>query len=156
MAEDFDQVVVENDSIKNRYLTFTIDNDEYGIEISKILDVINMKPVTKVPQNPDYIEGIINLRGDIIGILNVRKRFLKPYKEPDDFTCIVVIEHGGYELGLIVDNVNDVLTIDEDNISPPPNAKLNHYNRYIRNIGRHEDKIKLLLDLDKLLTTDEY
>jgi purine-binding chemotaxis protein CheW len=146
---------VKEDTTKNRYLTFNIDTDEYGIEIAYVKEIIEMAPVTHVPRQMDYAEGIINLRGDIIGVLNVRKRFLKAVKPYDEHTCIVVIEYADFSLGLIVDNVNEVINIEETAVSAPPNAKLNHYNQYIRNIGRVNDNVILLLDLDKFLQQEQ-
>ena len=139
------------DTTKDRYMTFNIDSEEYGLEISSVKEIIEMVPITHVPESPEFVEGIINLRGDIIGVLDVRKRFCKdpiPYNEQ---TCIIVVEHCDYTLGLIVDSVNEVMTINEENISPPPSAKINHYNQYIRSIGQVENEVVLLLDLEKLL-----
>jgi len=140
---------------KDRYMTFNIDSEEYGLEISSVKEIIEMVPITRVPDSPEYVEGIINLRGDIIGVLDVRKRFSKIPKAYDAQTCIIVVEHEEYVLGLIVDSVNEVATIAESSIAAPPNAKLNHYNQYIRNIGRiNETEVVLLLDLEKLLQQD--
>lgn len=144
----------EEDTTKNKYLTFEIDNEEYGVEIANIKEIISMCAITRVPETPPYVEGIINLRGDIIPVINVRTRFVKEAKEYDELTCIVVIEYMNYTLGLIVDNVQEVLYIDENKIAPPPNAKLTHHNQYIRNIGNTGKKVKLLLDLDKFLFQD--
>ena len=141
---------------KDRYMTFNIDSEEYGLEISSVKEIIEMVPITRVPDSPDYVEGIINLRGDIIGVLDVRKRFSKIPKPYDAQTCIIVVEHEEYVLGLIVDSVNEVATIAESSIAAPPNAKLNHYNQYIRNIGRiNDNEVVLLLDLEKLLQQQE-
>ncbi len=141
----------EEDTTKDKYLTFVIDVEEYGIEIANIKEIISVCPITKVPETPSYVEGIINLRGDIIPVIDVRKRFMKEPKEYDELTCIVVIEYGAYTLGLIVDNVREVMHIEEENILPPPSAKLNYYNQFIKNIGRVGDEIKFLMDLDRFL-----
>ncbi|MCL2351191.1 MAG: chemotaxis protein CheW [Firmicutes bacterium] len=143
-----------SDTVKDRYLTFYIDSEQYGIEISDVQTLISMTAITKIPDNPDYVEGIINLRGEIIGVLDIRKRFQKPPKEYDELTCIIVIAYGGLTLGLIVDSVNEVITIAEDSIVPPPSAKLNSYNRFIRNIANVEGGVKLLLDLERLLARE--
>ena len=142
------------DTIKDQYLTFEIDNEDYGIGIANIKEIISVSPITKVPHTPDYVKGIINLRGDIIAVIDVRKRFLKEEKEYDELTCIVVIEYGEFSLGLIVDNVKEVLYIYEDSVVSPPSAKLNYANQFIKNIGKVGDEIKLILDLDKLLAQD--
>lgn len=141
----------EKDTTKDLYMTFNIDNEIYGIEIASIKEIIEMVPITRVPESPDYVLGIINLRGDIVGVLDVRKRFMKEPKAYDTQTCIIVVEHKEYVLGLIVDSVNEVLTIEESKISAPPSAKLNHHNQFIRNIGQLESGVVLLLDLEKLL-----
>ena len=144
---------IGEDTTKDKFLTFIIDDEEYGVEIAKIREIISICKITKVPESPDYVEGIINLRGDIVPVINVRKRFSKIWKEYDELTCIVVIEYSGYKIGLIVDSVNEVVYIHEENILPPPSSKINYYNQFIRNIGRVEEKVKLLLDLDKLLAS---
>ncbi|MDR1560208.1 MAG: chemotaxis protein CheW [Clostridiales bacterium] len=155
MAEQAETEAVGGvDTTKDRFMTFYIDTEEYGLEISAVKEIIEMVPITRIPDSPEYVKGIINLRGDIIGVLDVRKRFSKNPKAYDEQTCIIVVEYGEFTLGLIVDSVNEVMTIEEANISVPPNAKLNHYNQYIRNIGQVEHGVVLLLDLDKLLQQD--
>ncbi len=146
--------VVVEDSIKDQYLTFEIAGEDYGIEIANISEIIPIRPITKVPDMPNYIEGITNLRGELIGVLDVRKRFGLPPKEYDDFTCILVIFHEDYKLGLIVDAVKETATIQEENMTVPPSAKLNHVNFYVRSIGRVGGAVKLLLDLDKFLAQE--
>ena len=159
MAKEYDpllnmEIEVE-DSIKDQYLTFEIDGEDYGLEIACIEEIIKMQAITKVPEMPYYIEGLINLRGDLIGVLDVRKRFGKAPKEYDDATCIIVIMHKEYNLlGLIVDEVKETVTIQEQYISPPPSAKLSHANFYVRNIGMVDKDVKLLLDLERFLNQD--
>ena len=153
MAEfDENTAAGENDdTTKDRFLTFNIDSEAYGLEISSVKEIIEMVPITNVPESPEFVEGIINLRGDIIGVLDVRKRFLKTPRPYDGQTCIIVVEYEDNNLGLIVDSVNEVINIKDDNVSAPPSAKLNHYNQYIRNIGQTGNGVVLLLDLEKLL-----
>ncbi|MCL2603927.1 MAG: chemotaxis protein CheW [Defluviitaleaceae bacterium] len=148
-----------DDTIKDQYLTFAIDNEDYGVGISNVKEIVGMDTITKVPEMPDFVEGIINLRGELIGVLDVRKRFNIPPKEYDEETCIIVIiadkvEEGLGKLGFIVDAVRETAIIPEDKISPPPNARLRSVNQFIRNIGRVGDEIKLLLDLEKFLAQD--
>ena len=143
--------ILELDTIKNMFFIFEIDGEDYGVEVAYVKEIIPTKPITKVPHLPNFIEGIINLRGDLIGVLDVRKRFGKMPKEYDEETCIVVIEVNQYNLGLIVDKVNAAYTIPPQNVAPPPSAKLNSYNQFIRNIGQTADGVKLLLDLEKFL-----
>ena len=140
-----------DDTTRDQYLTFEIDGEDYGVSISDIKEIISICPITLVPETPEYVEGIINLRGDIIPVIEVRKRFGKPTKEYDSQTCIVVVEHSIFTIGLIVDSVKEVMYIDSANVLPPPSAKLNHHNLFVRNIGRVGDEVKLLLDLEKFL-----
>lgn len=149
------QEVVEEDTTKDKFLTFVIDAEEYGIEIANIKEIISICAITQVPECPSYVKGIINLRGDIIPVIDVRNRFMKESKEYDELTCIVVIEYGEYSLGLIVDNVKEVMFINEENILPPPSAKLNHYNQFIKNIGRIGERIVLLMDLGRFLSQED-
>ncbi|MDR1532694.1 MAG: chemotaxis protein CheW [Clostridiales bacterium] len=146
----------EEDTTKDQYLTFDIDEETYGIEIANVKEIIGVSTVsiTKVPDTPVYLKGIMNLRGDIIPVIDVRTRFMKPERPYDELTCIVVIVYGNYIIGLIVDNVREVMHIDESNVFPPPNAKLNRYNQFIRNIGMTDGNINLLLDLDRFLEQD--
>jgi len=144
-----------DDTMKDQYLTFIIDGEDYGVEIAYVREIIKIQPITRVPEMPNFVEGIINLRGDLIGVLDVRKRFNKPSKEHDDDTCIIVIHYSEFTLGLIVDAVQETTTIREDIMAPPPNAKLSFANQFIRNIGRFSDEdVKLLLDLEKFLDQD--
>ena len=146
---------MELDTIKDMFFIFEIDDEEYGIEVANVKEIISIfsggKKITKVPQLPSFIEGIYSLRGVLIGVLDVRKRFGKEPKEYDDETCIVVVMYNQYTLGLIVDRVKAAHTIPPDSVAPPPSAKLNSYNQFIRNIGKTADGVKLLLDLEKFL-----
>jgi len=156
MAEDQNLIdgIEQDDTIKNQYLTFRIEDEDYGVELSYVKEIIKIKPITRVPEMPSFIEGLVNLRGELIGVLDVRKRFGKPSKEYDVETCIIVIVYEAYTLGLIVDAVQETMTIPESMISPPPSAKLNFSNQFIRNIGKVKDDVKLLLDLEKFLSHD--
>jgi len=145
------QTTHQEDTIKNRYLTFIIDGEDYGIEIAYVKEIIPIQKITKIPEMPEYIEGILNLRGDLIGVVDVRKRFSMIPKEYDEDTCVIVIIYTDFTLGLIVDAVQETSTINEDRMSPPPSAKLSFANQFIRNIGRVGDEVKLLLDLEKFL-----
>ncbi|SPF51464.1 Chemotaxis signal transduction protein (fragment) [Candidatus Desulfosporosinus infrequens] len=113
-----------------------------------------MQPITEIPEMPEYIKGIINLRGKIIPVMDVRLRFRKPFREYNDRTCIVVIEISEVSVGLIVDSVSEVIAIpDEEIVAPPSMAK--EGNRYIKGIGKVGTDVKLLLDSDKLLNDTE-
>jgi purine-binding chemotaxis protein CheW len=139
------------DTTKDKYLTFIIDGEDYGIDICHVIEIITISAITWVPETSEELKGIINLRGSIIPVIDVRLKFKKPEKEYDELTCIIVIEYDKYTVGLIVDTVNEVLKIPEYAISSPPNAKLKYQNQFIKNIGKVEGKVQLLLDLDKFL-----
>ncbi len=145
--EDVDVV----DEAKDQFLTFLVENEIFGVEIDYIKEIIKVCNITKIPHSKEYLKGIINLRGDIIPVIDVRKRFLKNHKDYDDLTCIIVIEYEGDTLGLIVDEVREVMFIYEKNIAPPPNAKHNFTNRFIKNIGRTSSGVKLIIDLNNFV-----
>jgi purine-binding chemotaxis protein CheW len=146
--------IIVEDTIKDQYLTFEIDGEDYGIEIANVKEIIKMQTITRVPDMTYFIEGVTNLRGDLIGVLDVRKRFGKPPKEYDEATCIIVIMYMDYLLGIIVDAVKETATIPEADIAPPPSAKLSAVNHFVRAIGRVNGAIKLLLDLERFLIQD--
>ncbi len=141
----------EEDTTKDLYLTFDINGEYFAIDVINIKEIITMCAVTLVPEAPDYVKGIINLRGDIVPVISVRARFGIEEIEYDEATCIVVLDFDEYIIGLIVDKVEGVLTIPEENISLPPHVKLSHSNQFIKSVGRTEVGVKLILDIYKLL-----
>jgi purine-binding chemotaxis protein CheW len=142
------------DTQKGKFLTFLLGNEFYGMEIEFVKEIVSMQPITEVPELPEYIRGIINLRGKIIPVMDVRARFKKPFREYDDRTCVIVIDVKNLSVGLIVDSVSEVLSIPDNEIVPPPEIG-REGNRYIKAIGKVENEIKLLLDCDKLLNENE-
>ncbi|NLJ89456.1 MAG: purine-binding chemotaxis protein CheW [Clostridiales bacterium] len=149
-----DDFYLEEDTQKDKYLIFNLGNEFYGIEIKNVIEIIGMQPITPVPELPEYINGIINLRGKIIPVMDVRTRFKMPKIEYDDRTCIIVVDVDDISIGLIVDIVAEVITIEEENIVLPP-ENTRKYNRYIKGIGKLNNEVRLLLDCHKLLTEDE-
>lgn len=149
-----DIVDMEEDTQRGKYLTFVLDNESYGIGINNVTEIIGIQPITLVPELPDYIRGIINLRGKIIPVMDVRLRFRKIFREYNDRTCIIVIDINELAIGLIVDSVSEVLIIPDQDIIPPPNLnKVN--NKYIKGIGKTGSEVKLILDCDKLISDNE-
>ncbi|MDR0958016.1 MAG: chemotaxis protein CheW [Clostridiales bacterium] len=142
----------EYDATKDLYLSFKVDEEEYAIGVIQVKELVPICAITVVPDTPDFLKGIVNLRGDIVPVINVRTRFRKEEIPYDENTCIIVIYHEDYIMGLIVDQVVGVYTIMPEDIAPPPHAKLSYSNMFVRNIGKANDGLKLLLDLDKLLT----
>ncbi|MCK9216649.1 MAG: chemotaxis protein CheW [Firmicutes bacterium] len=156
MTDYIDETIeMEEDTQKGRFLTFSLGNESYGIEIKYVTEIVGIQAITEIPELPEYVRGIINLRGQIIPVMDVRLRFKKEPKEYTDRTCVIVINVKDVSIGLIVDSVAEVLTIPEENIVEPPKMNKGFYNRYIKNIGKVENDVKLLLDCEKLLTDDE-
>ncbi len=145
----------EEDTQKNRFLTFTLGTESYGIEIRYVTEIIGIQPATDIPELPQYIRGIINLRGKIIPVMDVRLRFKKPFREYNDRTCIIVIDIKNICIGLIVDSVSEVLSIPDTEIVAPPEIGNGGGNKYIKGIGKVSNEVKLLLDCDKLLNEDD-
>ena len=139
------------DTVKNKYLTFVIDNEIFGIDIAHVIEIIPVPAITWIPENPESIKGIINLRGSIIPVIDVRLRFEKEERAYDELTCIIVIEYEDNHIGMIVDTINEVLYIPKALTSHPPNAKLKYQNKFIKAIGKVGGNVQLLLDLDKFL-----
>lgn len=140
---------------ENKYLTFWTDNELFGIPISDVVQIISMQGITPLPDFPEYAKGVINLRGDIIPVIDIRIRFGKPEVDYTDNTCIIVTNIEDSFMGFIVDAVDEVTDLDEDSISPPPKVSKDITNRYLTGIGQIGDKVVLLLDVAKILSEDE-
>lgn len=139
------------DTQHGKYLTFKLGGEAYGIEIKYVTEIIGIQPIASVPQVPSFVKGIINLRGKIIPVIDVRSKFGKEEVSYTERTCIVVVELRDTSVGLIVDNVADVLTIEDNNIVPPPDKQAGFQNNYVKGIGKVGSEVKLLLDCKKLL-----
>ncbi len=143
------------DTQRGRFLTFQLGNEIFGIEISYVTEIIGMQEITEVPEVPAYIKGIINLRGKIIPLIDVRLKFHKEEAMYNDRTCIIVININDILAGLIVDQVTEVRAILEGDIAPPPDNRTGIENRYIKGIGKVNNGVTLLLDCEKIMTADE-
>ncbi len=155
---EIDKETLENeDTLKNKYLIFSVGEESYGISIKYVIEIIGIEEITKVPDLPDYVKGILNLRGKIITVMDARLRFKKEEKGYDDRTCIIVINIESITFGLIVDSVKEVASIDESNIAPPPtiNKQDDGSGGFIEGIGKVENDIWLFIDCIKLLTNSE-
>jgi len=140
---------------RGKFLTFSMGNEMYGIEIRYVTEIIGIQPVTEIPESPEYIRGIINLRGKIIPVMDVRLRFKKAFREYNNRTCIIVTEAAGVHVGLIVDSVSEVLVIREEDIVPAPDISTGEQ-KYMKGIGKVGNDVKLLLDCERLLTDVEF
>lgn len=144
------------DTQKDKFLTFSLGAEVYGIEIKFVTEIIGMQSITQIPDLPEYVQGIINLRGKIIPVIDVRLRFKKAFREYNDRTCIVVVDIKGITLGLIVDAVEEVLIIvDQEIVLPPQFDNGSYHQRFIKGIGKVGADVKLILDCDRLLSDNE-
>jgi purine-binding chemotaxis protein CheW len=144
----------EEDMQRGRYLTFSLDGNVYGLPIRVVTEIIGIQEPTKVPETPDYVKGVINLRGRIIPLIDMRLKFGRAEIPYNDRTCVIVID-AGVVVGLVVDKVNDVLTILDGQIATPPEGMFGYENRYIEGVGKVGDMVQLLLDAEQLLRPDE-
>ncbi|WMJ78582.1 MULTISPECIES: chemotaxis protein CheW [unclassified Sedimentibacter] len=143
------------ETLKNKYLTFYTENQLFGIAIADVVQIVGMQEITAVPEFPSYAKGVINLRGTIIPIIDVRLRLKKQEIEYNERTCIIVTGINGAYIGFIVDSVNEVANIYLDNISEPPNMGSDYTNKYITGIAKLDNNIVLLIDLKKILDEKE-
>ncbi len=156
MAEDLSRNGSDNeDTQKDKYLTFHLAGEDYGIEICYVIEIIGIQSITEVPDMPDFIRGVINLRGKVIPVMDVRARFALPAREYDDRTCIIVINVESTEVGLVVDEVSEVADIPENNVEPAPRTSKNSDNSYIQGMGKMNKRVIILLDVHKLLFNGE-
>ncbi len=144
-----------NDSRAGKYLTFFLGNEEYGIEILKVHEIIGLMPITPVPRTPNFIKGVINLRGKVIPTVDLRLKFGMEAVQNTDETCIIVVQTHGIEMGTIVDKVSEVLNVGAEDIEDTPSFGSTVNTDYILGIGKAAGKVRLLLDIDKVLAYQE-
>jgi len=142
-----------------KYLSFSLAEEEYGIGILKIKEIIGMMNITIVPRTPEFVKGVINLRGKVIPIIDLRLRFGMEVAEYSDRTCIIVVEiesnSGTVLIGIVVDSVSEVLNIRAESIEPPPTFGSGLDTEYILGMAKIDSGVKILLDIDKVLGADE-
>lgn len=142
-----------------KYLTFSLESEEYGIGILKVKEIIGMLPITSVPRTPEFIKGVINLRGKVIPVIDLRLKFDMKSASYNDRTCIIVVEidaSGSTVLiGIVVDTVSEVLNIKEDDIEETPAFGTKLDTRYILGMAKQERGVKILLNIDKVLSSNE-
>ncbi len=137
------------------YLAFVLADEEYGLEILKVREIIQMCKITPVPRTPDYVKGVINLRGKVIPILDLRLKFNMPETEHTEQTCIIVVDVDGLETGVIVDQVSEVLDIPADDIDDTPAFGTDLDTEFILGIGKAQGKVSILLDIAKVVGTGD-
>ena len=139
------------DAQKDKYLLFALGNEEYGIAIRYVTEIIGLQTITAIPELPAYVKGIVNLRGKIIPVIDMRLRFKKEARQYTNRTCTIVIRVKAVAVGLIVDAVAEVLPIAAENIVPPPLLGDGYRHRFIQGIGKVGNQVKLLLECERLL-----
>ncbi len=156
MAEEIKEEL-EDDAQRGKFMTFRTGKEYFGINISYVNEIIMMQPITAIPEAEDYIKGLINLRGKIIPVIDVRTRFKMEPQEYTDRTCIIVINVKTTVIGLIVEQIAEVDTISEDDIVPPPSLghKEHEHNKYVYGLARTGDSVKLLIDPEKLIKDED-
>jgi purine-binding chemotaxis protein CheW len=137
-----------------KYLTFFLAGEEYGLEILKVSEIIGMQPITRVPRMPEFVRGVINLRGKVIPITDLRKKFGMSLDGVDD-SCIIVVQMKGVQTGIVVDRVSEVVAIVEADIEDAPTFGAGIHTEFLLGIGKAGGRVKLLLDIDKVLVTSE-
>jgi len=155
MLEDDFYDEEDEDTQQNRFLTFTVGTEDYGIEIRQVTEIIGIQKITDVPDMPDYVKGVINLRGKVIPVMDVRRRFRIKERAYDDRTCIVVVNVNDAALGLVVDTVKEVVDIQPQQIEKPPEVIEGTAQRYIRGLGKVGADVKILLEVEQLVRRED-
>lgn len=153
-TESVEQALSPVSEMDGKYLTFWTDNQLFGIPISDVVQIVGMQEITELPDFPAYVKGVINLRGSITPLISVRLRFGKPEIDYTERTSIIVTSIKEEEIGFIVDAVNEVASIDEGQIAPPPDVSDDCQNTYLIGIATQEDKVVLLMNAVKILSDD--
>jgi len=158
-VETMDQAVKAMVEREGKYLTFTLAEEEYGIGILKIKEIIGMMPITTVPQTPEFVKGVINLRGKVIPVIDLRLRFGMGEIDYTERTCIIVVEIDGQVgtvlIGIVVDSVSEVLNVKGDDIEDTPTFGTKLDTEYILGMAKMEGGVKILLDIDQVLSSKE-
>ena len=158
-VETMDQAVKAMTEREGKYLTFTLAEEEYGIGILKIKEIIGMMPITSVPQTPEFVKGVINLRGKVIPVIDLRLRFGMGEIDYTERTCIIVVEidsqAGTVLIGIVVDSVSEVLNVKGDDIADTPTFGTKLNTEYILGMAKMEGGVKILLDINQVLSSEE-
>jgi purine-binding chemotaxis protein CheW len=155
---DYEEDIMENDdfeeNINDKYLSFKLGDEFYGVNIKHVSEIIELQKISPVPETPHYVKGVINLRGKIIPVVDLRLKFRMPEREYDDRTCIVLIRIDGVDTGLIVDTVNEVLDIPEQSIDFTENSNEGNIGN-VMGIGKKNDTVVILIHAEKLINNIE-
>ena len=139
-----------------QWVTFRLDGEVYGINVMQVQEVLRVTEIAPVPGAPDYVMGIINLRGNVVTVIETRKRFGLQSGEIDDSSRVVISEAGGYVVGILVDSVAEVVDLKRSEIESSPNVGNEESSKYIEGVATHNDNLLILVDINKLLSTEEW
>ncbi len=155
IMENSEIIKEDNGTRGGKFLTFQLKGEEYGLEILKVREIIGIMEITQVPDTPEYIKGVINLRGQVIPVIDLRRKFSLDAEDYSARTCIIVVDVGELMMGIVVDTVSEVVHIDEGDIEDTPDFGTRLNMDYILGMGKVNEKVKVLLDIAKVLTSDE-
>ena len=145
-----------NISAENQFVTFGVEDEEYGVDVLKVQEIIRYQKPTKVPNAPDIVKGVINFRGEVIPIIDLRKKFDLELREYDDFTVIIILEVKDKTVGIIVDHVSDILSFSKEDIQDTLEFSSDIKTEFIRGMAKLDDRLIMLLELEKLLSFEEF
>ncbi|EIJ48084.1 CheW chemotaxis protein [Herbaspirillum sp. GW103] len=145
----------KTDSNGNEFLAFTLGKEEYGIDILKVQEIRGYEAVTRIANSPDFIKGVVNLRGIIVPIVDMRIKFQLGEPTYDQFTVVIILNIGGRVVGMVVDSVSDVITLTQEQIKPAPEMGTTFDSDYLIGLGTLEQRMLILVDIDKLMSSAE-
>ncbi len=148
----------EEIQITNSYLTFQLHNERFAVHVSKVLNILELVPITKVPKSPEYLKGVINLRGSVLGVMDIKMKFDFPISDYTKETSILVlqvmIDGDITDVGAIVDSVHDVIEVDEKEILPPLSVGIKFKSDFVTGIIKYKEQFIMVLDMDKMFNTE--
>ncbi|MCT4632981.1 MAG: chemotaxis protein CheW [Firmicutes bacterium] len=135
-----------------QFLTFEVEEEILGVDIDYVLDIIGVQRITEIPKQPEFIKGLINLRGKILPVMDIRLRFNKDYRPYDDRSCIIVMEYNENKIGVAVDRVLEVIKTNQELVSNPPENSREYNNNYLSGVYENNDTVTMILDCEKLFS----
>lgn len=139
----------------NQFVSFVLAGEEYGVPILSVQEIIRYETLTRVPQSPEFVDGVLNLRGQVIPVVNLRRKFGLNEQEVDRATRIIVVEVKDRIVGIVVDEVSEVLIVNQEDVAPPPPMGAQVQSEYISGMGKINETLIILLDIDKILSSEE-
>ncbi len=157
MATETQKDVRRDDMISDaeQYVSFILANEEYGVPIMRVQEIIRFEQLTRVPQSSEFVRGVLNLRGRVMPVIDLRRKFGLAEQETDRHTRIIVVEANGQSMGMVVDEVSEVINIDDSRIDPAPELGTTVRTDFIRGMGKLDDRLIILLEIDKVLSAEE-